>query len=79
MTLFGCNHLAHVIKFFGKCKNLCVKVQFLSCFIVNLRAFSKYKPPGAYICFLRYEFVGEGLYLEGLILSGFYGNLQKPA
>ena len=86
MTLFGCNHLAQVIKFFGKCKNLCVKVQFLSCFIVNLRAFSKYKPPGAYICmgdltegFLRYEFGGEGLYLEGLILSGFYGNLQKPA
>ena len=24
-------------------------VQFLLCFIVNLRAISKYKPPGAYI------------------------------
>ena len=67
MTLFGCNHLAHVIKVFGKCKNLCVKVQSLFCFIVNLRAFSKYKPPGTYICmgdltegFLRYEFGGGG-------------------
>ena len=44
MTLFDCNHLAHVIKFFGKCKNLCVALQFLFCFILNLRAISEYKP-----------------------------------
>ena len=53
---------------------LCVTVQFLLCFLLNLRAISEYKPPGA--CggaiyrrvFLRYEF--GGLYLEGLINGG---------
>ena len=49
-------------------------------------------PGGSYLegdlteCFLRYEFGGGGgayiwrdLYMEGLIFSGFYGNLQKLA
>ena len=47
-------------------------VQFLLCFIVNLRAISKYKPPGAYIWrgdltegFMRYRF-------GGLIFGGTY-------
>ena len=43
---------------------LCFTVQFLLCFLLNLRAISEYKPPGA--CgraiyrrvFLRYEFAG---------------------
>ena len=49
VTLFDCNHLAHVIKVYGKCKNLCVTVQFLLCFILNLRAISEYKPQWACI------------------------------
>ena len=48
MTLFDYNHLAHVI-IFGKCDNLSVTVQFLLCFILNLRAIYKLKPPEAYI------------------------------
>ena len=43
---------------------LCFTVQFLLCFLLNLRAISEYKPPGA--CggaiyrrvFLRYDFAG---------------------
>ena len=67
-------------------------VQFLLCFIVNLRAISKYKPPGAYIwrddltegfCVTSLGggegYIWRGLYMEGLIFSGFYGNLQKLA
>ena len=52
-------------EFLGKYKHLCVTVQLLPCFILNLRAISKYKPPGAYIRrvdltegFFRYEFRG---------------------
>ena len=52
-------------EFLGKYKNFCVTVQLLPCFILNLRAISKYKPPGAYIWrvdltegFFRYEFRG---------------------
>ena len=48
-------------------------VQFLLCFILNLRTISEYKPPGACIWrgdladgFLRYEF-------GGLIFSEHYG------
>ena len=44
---------------------MCVTVQFLFCFILNLRTISKYKPPedlyseGRFIGgFLRYEFGG---------------------
>ena len=44
MTLCDGNHLAQVIKFFGKCKNLCVTLQFLLCYILNLSAISEYKP-----------------------------------
>ena len=72
MTLFDFNHWAHVIV-------LRVTAQCLLCFILNLRAISKYKPPGACIWrgdlsegFLRYEFGGGGgLYLEGLIFRIF--------
>ena len=68
-----CNHLAHVIVFWQiKWKNLYVTVPLLLCFTLNLRAISKYKPPGAYIRrgdltwgFLRYEF-------QGLIHGGAY-------
>ena len=50
MTLSDCNHFAHIIVLlFGKYKNLYVHVPFLLCFILYLRAISKYKPPGAYI------------------------------
>ena len=52
-------------EFLGKYKHLCVTVQLLPCFILNLRAISKYKPPEAYIWrvdltegFFRYEFRG---------------------
>ena len=68
MTLFDFNHWAHVIV-------LRVTAQCLLCFILNLRAISKYKPPGACIWrgdlsegFLRYEFGGGG----GLISGGAY-------
>ena len=52
-------------EFLGKYKHLCVTVQLLPCFILNLRAISEYKPPGPYIWrvdltegFFRYEFRG---------------------
>ena len=68
MTRFDCNHLTHVIVLFGKCKNLCVTVQFLLCFILDLRAISEYRPPGMdlearFIGFLRDQF-------RGLIFGG---------
>ena len=66
VTLSDCNYLAHVL--------VLLVVQFLLCFILNLRTISKYKPPGVYIRrsdltegFLRFEFWGA--YLEGLILG----------
>ena len=67
-----CNHLAHVIVFGNeKTYMLLYGYCFLS-FTLNLRAISKYKPPGAYIrrgdlprAFLHYEF-------QGLILKGAY-------
>ena len=72
VTLSDYKHLADMKQFFGKYKNLYVTVPFLLCFILYLRALSKYKPPGAYIRrgdltegFLRYEF-------EGLIHGGAY-------
>ena len=74
VTLCDCNHLAHVIVFFGKCKNLYFTLPLLLCFTFNLRAISKYKHPGAYIQrgdltedFLRYEC--QGLIFEGLIFG----------
>ena len=63
---------------FGIRKNLCVTVQFLLCFVVNLRAIFKYKPPEAYIwrgdltegfCVTSLE---GGLYVEGLVHGGAY-------
>ena len=72
VTLSDYKHLADM-----KYKNLYITVPFLLCFILYLRALSKYKPPGAYIWrgdltegFLRYEF--GGLYLKGLIHGGAY-------
>ena len=55
---------------------------FLLCFILYLRAISKYKFPGPYIWrgdltegFLRYEFVGA--YFWRGLFSEFYGILSK--
>ena len=48
-----------------------------------LRAISKYKPPGAYICFLHYKFGGRGayiwrdLYMEGHIFGILLYVLKK--
>ena len=75
---------------FGIRKNLCVTVQFLLCFVVNLRAIFKYKPPGLIfggaierkvfaLRVWRGGYMWRGLYMGGLIFSGFYGNLQKLA
>ena len=74
MTISDCNHLAHVTVLWQIQKFSCM---FLLCFILHLRAISKYEPPGAYI--LRGNFkegflpllVWEGLikYLEGFIFG----------
>ena len=71
VTLFDYNHLAHVIVLWEMLK-LSVTVQFLLCFILNLRGIYKHKPPEAYIwrddlteSFLCYEF-------GGLIFGGAY-------
>ena len=82
MKHFDCNHLAPGTRniFLGKLKNLCVTVTLLICFILYLRAISKYKPPGAYIRrgdltggFLRCEFGGayiwRGLFSELYVIS----------
>ena len=84
VTLFYCNHLAEV-KSSGKCKKFGVTVQFLLCFILNLRAISEYKSPGACIWrgnlsegFLRYEFGGlifGGAYIWRGLFSEYYGNI----
>ena len=55
-------------------KFICFTEQFLLCFILNLRAIYKYKPPGAYIWRgdLTEGFCVTGLgglYLEGLIFG----------
>ena len=78
MRLFDCNHLApgtrNKLKVLGKLKNLCVTVTFLTCFILYLRAISKYKPLGAYI--RRGDLTDVfcvaslgGLYLEELVFG----------
>ena len=41
VTLSDCNYLAHVL--------VLLVVQFLLCYVWNLRAISEYKPQGAYI------------------------------
>ena len=76
MTLFDCNQLAHVIVLW-QIKQLFVTVPFFLCFILYLRAISKYKPSEALIwrgdlseVFLRYEL--GGLIFEGLIHGGAY-------
>ena len=55
-------------------KFICFTEQFLLCFILNLRAIYKYKPPGAYIWrgdltegFSRYDL--GSIYLKGLIFE----------
>ena len=45
VTLSDYKHFADMSQFFGKYKNSYVTVQFLLCFILYLRALSKYKPP----------------------------------
>ena len=74
VTLFDCNHLAHVI-IVWQIQKLYVTVPFLLCFIFSYISgqFSKYKPLGAYIRrgdltegFLRYEF--GGLIFEGAFI-----------
>ena len=87
VTLSDYKHLADTKQFFGKYQNLYVTVPFLLCFILYLRALSKYKPPGAYIRrgdltegFLRYEFGGlifGGAYTWRGLFSEFYGILTK--
>ena len=79
VTLSDYKHLADM-----KYKNLYITVPFLLCFILYLRALSKYKPPGAYIRrgdltegFLRYEFEGlifGGAYTWRGLFSEFYGR-----
>ena len=49
VTLSDYKHLANVIVLWCKYMNLYVTVPFLLCFILCLRALSKYKPPRAYI------------------------------
>ena len=75
MTLFYFNHWAHAIVF----------VQFLLCFILNLRTISEYKPPGACIwrgdlseSFLRYE-LERGYIFGGAYFPNFtvYGSNQS--
>ena len=68
---------------YGKCKNLCVTVQFLLCFILNLRTISEYKPQGACIWmanlsdgFLRCEFgwpISRGIHTWSGLFSEFHG------
>ena len=82
VTLSDYKHLADM-----KYKNLYITVPFLLCFILYLRALSKYKPPGAYIRrgdltegFLRYEFEGlifGGAYTLRGLFSEFYGILKS--
>ena len=76
VTLSDYKHLADMSQFFGKYKNSYVTVQFLLCFILYLRALSKYKPPGAYIRSPEGDLTEgfcvtslRGLYLEGLVFQ----------
>ena len=71
-AIFDCNHLAHARVLRQMQKFMCY-CTVLPCFILTLRAISKYKPPRAYIRmvdlkegFLRYEFI------RGLIHGGAY-------
>ena len=68
-----CKYFVYMDQDYGKCKNLCVTVQFLLCFILNLRTISKYKPWGGlvfggaiYRTFFCVMSLG-GLYLERFI------------
>ena len=72
MKHFDCNHLAPGTRNIdlGKLKNLCVTVTLLICFILYLRAISKYKPPGAYI--RRGDLTGVRCEFGGLIFGGAY-------
>ena len=83
VTLFDWNHLAHVIVLW-QCKKLCVTVQFLLCFILNLRAISK----GLYLegrfngGFFCYEFGGLifGVYFQNFTVYYFWDlwNIHWP-
>ena len=65
VTLFDCSHLAHTRHVVLQQMQNFMCYSKLLCFILNLRAISEYKPPGACIWrgdlpegFLRYEFAG---------------------
>ena len=70
-VISDCNHLTHV-RILRQIQKFMCYCTVLPCFILNLRAISKYKSPRAYIPrvdltegFLRYEF-------RGLIHGGLY-------
>ena len=79
MTMGNLRHKTDwVIAYSSKVK-ICVTVSFLPCFILYLRATSKYKHPGAYIRrgdltegFLRYDLEGGANTWRGFF-SEFYG------
>ena len=63
VTLYGCNHQAHVIHVvIGKCKNLCLTVQLILSFILNLMAI-KFRVQDQGACIWR------GVYMEGLVFG----------
>ena len=66
MTISDCNHLAHVTVLWQIQKFSCM---FLLCFILHLRAISKYKPLGAYIL--------RGNFKEGFFAITSLGGLNK--
>ena len=60
--------------FFGKCKNLCVTVQFSLFLMLNLRTISKYLEGRFIGGFLCYEFGGlifKGAYFWNFTVSGY--------
>ena len=79
-----CKYFVYMDQEYGKCKNLCVTVQFLLCFILNLRTISKYKPWGGACIwrgnlsdvFLCYEFGGpifRAIHTWSGLFSEFHG------
>ena len=70
VTLFDCNHLTHVIVLFANAK-IYVTVQFLLCFILDLRTISEYRPPGVDLE-ARFAgfFLGGGGLMHGEVIFG---------
>ena len=71
VTLFDCNHLTHVIVLFANAK-IYVTVQFLLCFILDLRTISEYRPPGVDLeaRFVGFFFGGGGGLMHGEVIFG---------